>query len=183
MLHKIVPLPSKRIKDLTKQTFGRLTVIGFSHLNELKHSVWICSCVCGETKSVKNGDLRAGRIKSCGCLNREMAATRNYKHGHATTQGHSSEYVSYHAMKQRCYYKKSKVYKYYGGRGISICERWRDSFEAFLQDLGPKPTPQHTIDRIDPDGNYCPENCKWSTRKEQRLNQRRYKKESGNGQK
>lgn len=84
----------------------------------------------------------------------------------------TSEYYSWQAMKMRCYYKKHRNYKNYGGRGIVVCDRWLHNFRAFLGDMGYKPTPKHTIDRIDTDGNYEPSNCKWSTQKEQQSNRR-----------
>lgn len=82
------------------------------------------------------------------------------------------EYESWRHLKQRCYNTKHKHYSYYGGRGIQVCERWRTSFTAFYNDMGKKPTPEHTVDRINPDGHYEPSNCRWATRREQRLNQR-----------
>lgn len=113
---------------------------------------------------VANGEAYT---RSCGCLSRETTARRNHRHGETANPA----YVPWVAMLQRCTNPRRDAFRWYGARGIVVCERWRD-FAAFLADMGPRPSPSHTIDRINPDGNYEPGNCRWATWAEQRRTQR-----------
>lgn len=153
-----------KIIDLVGQKFGRLTVQSYSHKS--KRAYWNCVCECGNLRKVDTTSLRGGNSKSCGCLLRDVTIERSTTHGRAKTP----EYISWQAAITRCYNKLQKTYYRYGGRGITMCERWRNSFENFYADMGPKPTPKHSIERINNDGNYEPSNCKWATMKEQGRN-------------
>jgi len=154
------------ISDLTEMRFGLLVVKWTSGIIGTTQ-VWLCLCDCGTLRNVRRGSLTQGATRSCGCLKR---GNRNsLRHGHAAPQ--SPEYVSWCRMIQRCTYPKASSYHRYGGRGIVVCERWSKSFEDFLADMGPKPTPKHTIDRWpNKRGNYEPGNCRWATAKEQAQN-------------
>ena len=134
---------------------------------------WECLCECGNKTIVSASYLRNGKIKSCGCLRKEG---NNTKHQH-TSRSHtpSPTYSSWIKAKQRCNNPNVPNWVDYGGRGIKVCDRWLDSFENFLADMGERPDGT-TIDRINNDGNYEPGNCKWSTPKEQSNNRRDYKK-------
>ena len=153
-----------RIVDLTSKRFGRLVVIEKTDRKSSGSIVWKCKCDCGNEAFVSSGHLRIGHTQSCGCLQKERVTT----HGKKNT----SEYRSWYGMKSRCYNPNNKRYKNYGGRGIEVCDRWKDSFENFYNDMGSKPSSKHSIDRIDNDRNYEPGNCKWSTATEQNRNQR-----------
>ena len=168
---KIKPF-SSYVKDITGQKFGRLIVIGFSGIDKYGKAQWKCKCACGKEVIAQSYLLRSGTTSSCGCLRREVTAKKNYKHGHTTNGVFSTEYHSWNDMKTRCYNKHRHNYKYYGGRGIKVCKRWRDSFSDFLQDMGRKPSPKHSIDRINNDGNYEPGNCRWATHSQQMRNRR-----------
>lgn len=160
---------NKNIKDRTGQVFGFLTAIRLSN-NGSKLVHWDCKCSCGNEVSVSINSLVTGNTKSCGCYRSEKLKTARI-HGHCLN-GVSKEYKSYTNMINRCYNVKNKQYKDYGQRGVIVCESWRSSFKCFIEDMGNKPTPQHSLDRIDNDGNYEPSNCRWATDIEQRRNKR-----------
>lgn len=163
--------------DLTGDHFGRWVVLYKVCSSEKGKTRWMCRCECGTKRIVNGNNLRRGLTNSCGCLNREKSSERtgklSYKHGHSSRTEKSSEYRSWSSMRNRCKYPCVKGYEYYGGCGIKVCKRWLSSFSNFWDDMGPKPTPQHTIDRYpNPNGNYEPKNCRWATKKQQRHNRR-----------
>lgn len=161
------------LNDLTGQRFGRLVVVARTE-NRSGRTHWKCQCDCGNDAIVAAYRLTGPqRTQSCGCLTREATAKRCTTHGAAHRDRRAPEYGTWAAMKQRCQNPRSAKFPEYGARGITVCKRWSDSFEAFLADMGPKPSPRHTIDRIDNDLGYEPGNCRWATPTEQRLNQRR----------
>jgi hypothetical protein len=157
----------KRI-DISGQRFGRLLVIKFTHTDKNKYACWECKCDCGNITNVPGKVLRSKKTKSCGCLHEEMhKAGLNLKHGMC----YSREYKCWISMKNRCENANYKDYRYYGGRGIKVCQEWITSFETFYNDLGPKP-PKFTLERIENDGDYKKSNCKWASRLEQSNNTR-----------
>lgn len=160
------------LKDMTGKVFGRWTVVSYSGKKR-----WLCRCNCGEERSVIGTALRDGSSTSCGCLRKENALSAVVTHGMYAT----SIYKIRTQIIQRCHNPNSYAYQGYGGRGISVCQSWRDSFEAFLEDMGPRPSPQHSIDRIDNDGNYEPGNVRWATAHEQLLNRRNNRRFHVNG--
>ena len=156
--------------DVSGKRFGRLTVIKqVSQKNKRRGAFFLCHCDCGKEKIIYGYSLRKNITRSCGCLHKEVAANINIKHGMNRRGMATPEYKSWFHMRQRCKNPNHKGFKNYGGKGISVCNRW-DNFSNFLSDMGTKPTPKHTIDRVDNNGNYEPKNCKWSTNKEQNNN-------------
>lgn len=151
-------------QDVTGLVAGKLTAVSYSHF-EKRQSVWLCRCECGGTRLVGLGRLRANDVYSCGCERRPFKIT----HGHSW----HPQFRTWTKMIDRCHKEKSPDYYLYGMRGISVCERWRGSFELFLADMGPRPSKSHSLDRIDNDGNYEPSNVRWATPKQQRRNSRR----------
>jgi hypothetical protein len=139
---------------------------------------WECRCDCGGSVFAVTGSLRSGNTQSCGCLKRERIAEACLTHGHARAKARHPQYGPWGAMIQRCTNKNSPSYEDYGGRGIKVCTRWRygesdkSGFECFLADMGERPSPDHTLDRVNNDGNYEPSNCRWATGEQQRLNRR-----------
>lgn len=159
-------------RDLTGATCGRWTVVAYSHSKD-RITYWHCVCSCGKTAVVNGMSLRSGRSQSCGCLHRERQATRLHKHGHAKPGNWHPLYTIWAQMKSRCYSTTARGYANYGGRGVTVCDRWRESFEAFLADMGDRPSPEHTLDRYpNNDGNYEPGNCRWATPAQQQRNKR-----------
>lgn len=156
-----------KIKDLTGQRFGRLTAISAVPGSRNKPRGWLCQCDCGNTTTVITRDLGNGNTTSCGCYIRELHANRLRTHGMART----STYTTWASMIGRCSNPANDKYHYYGGRGITVCERWH-SFENFLADMGEKPSRKHTLDRIDNERGYSQQNCRWVTMQTQNRNRR-----------
>lgn len=157
--------------SLVGKRFNRLKVIK-RVANKGKGAAWLCRCKCGNELVVTTGELNRGKTQSCGCLNRDQQRARLTTHGHGAPYNKSPTYVSWQSMKSRCYDPNFKHFPYYGGRGIKVCERWRNSFENFLADMGKRP-PGKTLDRHpDQNGDYKPSNCRWATKTQQQNNMR-----------
>ena len=155
--------------EIIGRKFHRMLIVEFAGRAANKSILVRCQCDCGNFKVVRLCALARSEIKSCGCYRREFSAAQKttLKHG----RSHSPTYKSWTAMKVRCLNVNHVAYEAYGGRGINICQRWHDSFENFLEDMGERPI-GYSLDRIDPDGNYEPGNCRWATARIQGNNRR-----------
>ena len=160
---------NSRFVDLTGSSFGMLSVLSFYGKDKYSHNLWLCRCECGSTTIVETRALKMGKTRSCGCLARKLTVERNTTHKGT----HTRLYGIYNKIKWRCEYPSCNSYRYYGERGIRICDEWKNSFEAFRDwALSHGYREDLTIDRIDVNGNYEPNNCRWATKKVQSRNKR-----------
>lgn len=162
MAERKISRHSHNFQDLTGRHFTRLIVLRLER-SDGNNVYWLCRCDCGQERIVLGNNLRRGLSKSCGCYRDEIRT----KHG----KDKQREYKAWHAAKQRCTRPEVSAYPEYGGRGITMCDRWIDSFETFFEDMGPCP-PGLSLDRIDNDGPYSPTNCRWTTQVVQQSNRR-----------
>lgn len=163
-------------ENLAGHRFGRWVVVSFSS-KQGPNAYWNCRCDCGTTELVCAGNLRAGRSTSCGCHRAEQVRNRSRTHGQAGRKNQTKEYRTWAGMIQRCTNRTRGSWRRYGGRGIRVCDRW-NYFENFLADMGPAPSPKHSLDRHpNNDGNYEPGNCRWATASEQARNKGNSKRE------
>lgn len=146
----------------TGQIFGRLTAI-----ERVDGERWKFRCQCGNEKVMYRRNVTRGASQSCGCLQRETTARVKTTHGHSKGRVITPEFQTYRSMMARCYRASNNRYCQYGERGIEVCERWRNSFQTFLDDMGPRPSRLHSLDRVDNDADYSPQNCRWATRRQQ----------------
>jgi AraC-like DNA-binding protein len=159
-------MPNKPFANLSGKRFSRLLVLNEPPVRDRKKTYWRCRCDCGMEKLVGASNLNSGHVRSCGCLRKEMGSP-NRTHGRTGT----AEYMIWQAMKRRCENPNTTDYIGYMKRGITICKRWK-KFENFLADMGPRPSKDHSIERLDNNGSYTPKNCVWATDHKQTRNKR-----------
>lgn len=176
MDRKSIPLSTDyRFIDKTGKRFGLWTVVSYAGKRRHDH-IWFCRCACGTERSVRGGLLAQGGSKSCGCRKPSAISKARTSHGCSNAgrkRRATPEYNAWCRMKDRCYNPKAERFEHYGGRGIKVCARWLNSFEDFLKDMGPRPSPKHSLDRRDVHGDYEKVNCRWATAREQSRNKAR----------
>lgn len=166
----------RKYKDISGLKFNRALALYPNGKDKHGNVTWCCKCDCGKIFTVKGNHLRSGNTKSCGCYQNSLIKNVNYSHGHSS--GHGSKYGktktynAWRSMKSRCYNKNVDSYPIYGGKGIKVCSRWKNSFENFLEDMGEPPDSKSSLDRIDGSKDYSPENCRWATATQQVINRR-----------
>jgi hypothetical protein len=168
--------------DLVGQVFGSLTVVALSERRDREGRWWECRCRCGKQVFAVTRSLRSGNTRSCGCARKAGVLAAVMTHGATSRDGHMPEYHVWQVMNQRCHLPSSRGYALYGGRGITVCDRWRHDFAAFIADMGRRPGPGYSLDRIDNDGHYGPGNVRWATPKEQQRNRGNNRRLTVNGE-
>ena len=168
---------NKNDPEMIGTRFGKLVVVSFAGMNVHGKRIWNCKCDCGGATITPTGDLRSGKALACSCVRNKKTARLKLKHGLWGTP----EYRTWMLIKRRCCNKNCVEYPDYGGRGIRVCERWSDSFESFLEDMGKRPIGRYSIERVDVNGNYCPDNCVWMELKYQSRNTRKSRMYTHNG--
>lgn len=172
------PIPKHPLfKDLTGRRFGRLIVLAYAGKRGASRHFWLCRCDCGKERVVRGSHMIQGRTGSCGCLSRELSIARSTKH----SMSYSAEWGIWSGMKKRCYNESDQAYPNYGGRGIRVYDRWLESFENFLADMGTRPSKRHSLERRNNNGNYEPSNVYWATRRQQNRNKRNNRLITHNG--
>jgi len=161
-----------KLIPLEGQTFGRLLVTQRALQTQRGKVRWHCVCECGTEVVVSGDHLRNEHTQSCGCYRTARQKEAPVRHGDAPRGSVSRLYRAWQNMKARCYNPNHTYYSYYGARGIEVCDKWRDDYPAFARDMGEPPSPQHSLDRVDPDGGYTPDNTRWADKRTQSVNRR-----------
>lgn len=160
------------LRNIAGQRFGRAVALRKVGKNKWGYVLWEMRCDCNNTFVSVSRDISSGDTKSCGCYKSDITSARNFRHGHCGGE-FNREYRIWTGLKTRCYNPKHYSYRHYGGRGIKVCDSWRNDFDQFLRDMGPAPSIKHSIGRINNDISYSKDNCEWQTQSQQARNTRR----------